>query len=350
MSKKRKSGAKLLTILWLLTAISALVVTIVYFGKIGELYSALGEIQANGSPASAKVSGKNDGKPVTQTPDEPEDTKGGLFIDGSVEDAADDSGRVTSDDSDSPVTEVADNTEPGGDVPDDNEPAPTDVPQDTGDHPYYYDPNLDPSKPIIALSFDDGPSSNTEKILETLEIYGAKATFFMVGYQIEAYSDSARAVYEAGCEIGNHTSNHKKLDSLSKDQIRKEVFENEDLINKYAPVGHVVVRPPYGNYNDTVREVVDRPMFNWSVDSLDWKSRDADAVFKEIKAQAKDGYIILCHDLYGSTAEAVEKFLPWLIEQGYQVTCISNMYAARGEKTLDGHVYRYTNPAPKTSE
>lgn len=333
MSKRRKkSGAKLLTILWLLTAASALIVTVVYFGKIEALYSALGTIESQANSTQKSQNGKEQEHKNKQEEIPADNTDLAVTL--------------------TPVSEVADNTDLNddskGSAGEEQQPEATGTPIefDPSEHPYYFDPYLDPSKPIIALSFDDGPSPYTERILEALDTYGAKATFFMVGYQIESFSENVKKVYDAGCQIGNHTSDHKDLSKLTAEQIKKQIYPNEELINSYAPVGEIIVRPPYGNYNDTVRAAVERPMFNWSIDSLDWKSRNADSIVAEVKAHAQDGYIILCHDLYESTAEAVERFLPWLIEEGYQVTCISNMYEARGEKTLAGHVYRYTAPAP----
>ncbi|MBO7353458.1 MAG: polysaccharide deacetylase family protein, partial [Lachnospiraceae bacterium] len=224
------------------------------------------------------------------------------------------------------------------------EPTPTTEPFDPTEPTYYYDPNIDPSKPIIALSFDDGPSSHTDRILAALKKYNVKATFFMVGYEIDSFPDQVRAVYDAGCEVANHTLDHANLKEKGKDEIRRQVYDNEKKLNNLVPVGEVIVRPPYGNVNDTVKSVVERPMFNWSVDSLDWKTRNADSVVAQIKQDARDGYIILMHDLYESTAEATERIIPWLLEQGYQITCISNMFEARGDEVLPGHLYRYATP------
>ncbi len=210
---------------------------------------------------------------------------------------------------------------------------------------YDYSLGLDPEKPIIALSFDDGPSIYTERVISALQANHAEATFFMVGYNVREYKDVVRLVYDSGMEIGNHTIDHKKLTELSKSDVKSEVFDNEDLINAIVPVGRVVVRPPYGSHNSTVRSVVSRPMFNWTVDSLDWKTRNADSIVAQIQQDVRDGYIILMHDIYETTAEAAERIIPWLIDQGYQVTSISKMFRARGEKTDDGEVYRNVAPA-----
>lgn len=200
--------------------------------------------------------------------------------------------------------------------------------------------NIDPSKPIVALSFDDGPSTNTTSILETLAKYGAHATFFMVGENIDMYPDLVKAVYESGNEIGNHTINHANLKTLSASEIRKEVEGNQDKLNKTLGTDlKFIVRPPYGNVNDTVKSTVEHPLIIWSVDTLDWKSKDAQKVFEEVKKSTKNGSIILMHDLYKSTAEAAKLVVPWLVEQGYQVCSVSEMYAACEVKLENGKTY-----------
>lgn len=198
---------------------------------------------------------------------------------------------------------------------------------------------IDPTKPIIALSFDDGPSRYTPEILETLADYGATATFFMVGYNIDARPNTVKAVYEAGCEIGNHTVNHPNLKTLSKDEVIAELNGNLKKITKLVGEGKHLIRPPYGNYNDTVKAVAGAPLIIWSDDTLDWKSRNAQSVFNEVKGSARDGYIILMHDLYESSKDAVKLVVPWLVKQGYQVCSVSEMFAARGVSLEDGQPY-----------
>jgi peptidoglycan/xylan/chitin deacetylase (PgdA/CDA1 family) len=216
-------------------------------------------------------------------------------------------------------------------------PSPTPTPTPT---PVVNTGNIDPSKPIVALSFDDGPSTNTTSILETLEKYGAHATFFMVGENIDMYPDLVRAVYESGNEIGNHTINHANLKTLSASEIRKEVEGNQDKLNKILGTDlKFIVRPPYGNVNDTVKSTVEHPLIIWSVDTLDWRSRDAQQVLEEVKKSTKNGSIILMHDLYKSTAEAAKLVVPWLVEQGYQICSVSEMYAACEVQLENGKTY-----------
>lgn len=225
------------------------------------------------------------------------------------------------------------------------EPTPTPTPE-----PLSVD-NIDPNKPIVALSYDDGPSSNTASILETLEKYGAHATFFMVGENIDLHPDWVKMVYESGNEVANHTVNHKNLNTLSAEDIRKEVENNQSKLNSTLGLGKkYLVRPPYGNANDTVKATVEHPMILWWVDTLDWKSKDPDAVLEEVKKATKDGAIILMHDLYATTAEATKKVVPWLKDQGYQICSVSEMFAARGVKMENGKTYNSCISAEKYKE
>ena len=206
---------------------------------------------------------------------------------------------------------------------------------------------IDPEKPIIALTFDDGPGPNTSGLLETLKTYGASATFFMCyanGSGFKVYSDVVREVYNAGCEVANHTQNHPQLNKCSAAKIDEEVNGNADKLADLVGRGQkFLLRPPYGAINDTVRANVNVPMIIWSVDTLDWKYKTqancTELIMKEVKAQAKDGGIILMHDIHKTSCEAVKTVIPWLIQQGYQVCSVSEMFAARGVELEAGVTY-----------
>ncbi|MCR5684691.1 MAG: polysaccharide deacetylase family protein [Lachnospiraceae bacterium] len=339
---------KLLTIVWLFTAALALILSVVYFEKLQKLYTQVEATQAQAQAAAAKdreKSGKaaKDSKTAAGSdepkPETTEQAKQTASLEkkeqtGSADTAAPaDRKDFEGYDNDPDTAEKSDTADTGSD---DAAPLNADFDYTTG---------LDPDKPIIALSFDDGPSVYTERIVAALQKNHVSATFFMVGYNVENHQSLVRLVYDAGFEIGNHTSDHKRLTDLSRKDMTAEVFDNEDLINSIVPVGEIVVRPPYGSFNDTVASVVDRPMFNWSVDSEDWKTRDADQIVAQIKQDARDGYIILMHDLYESTAQAAERIIPWLLDQGYQITDISTMFKARGETPQKNKLYRYAPQA-----
>lgn len=198
---------------------------------------------------------------------------------------------------------------------------------------------LDPDKKAIALTFDDGPSKYSRKILETLAEYDGRCTFFVVGERLDNYSETLQMEYEAGCQIGMHTYTHANLRKLSKSEILEEINKTNDLVYKYTGVYSKLVRPPYGAVNDTVKATVEQPMINWSIDTRDWDSRDADSVYNEIMNNVEDGDIILMHDLYSSTADAVARVVPKLVEQGYQLCTIEELFELKGIELKAGTVY-----------
>ena len=206
---------------------------------------------------------------------------------------------------------------------------------------------IDPEKPIIALSFDDGPGPNTSALLETLASYGATATFFMCyanGSGFRVYSDVVREVYNSGNEVANHTQNHPQLTKCSSAKIDEEVNGNAEKLADLVGKGQrFLLRPPYGSFNDTVKQIANVPIIIWSVDSLDWKYKTqancTELIMKEVKAQARDGGIILMHDIHKTSCEAVKTVLPWLIQQGYQVCSVSEMFEARGVELENGVSY-----------
>ena len=198
---------------------------------------------------------------------------------------------------------------------------------------------LDPDKKAIALTFDDGPSKQTRKILATLAEYDGLATFFTVGERLDDYSETLQMIYDSGCQIGMHTYSHANLRKLSKSEILDEINKTNDLIYKYTGEYSHLVRPPYGAVNDTVKATVEQPMINWSIDTRDWESRDADSVYNAIMSSVQDGDIILMHDLYSSTAEAVSRVVPELVAQGYQLCTVDELFKLKGIELTAGKVY-----------
>lgn len=193
---------------------------------------------------------------------------------------------------------------------------------------------------LVALTFDDGPYPPvTSRILALLEQYDSHATFFVMGDRMDTYPDMVKEVFEAGNQIGNHTLSHKQLTKLTVSQIKHEVEYSNELINKNAEVGDAYLRPPYGAKNDTVKSTVKVPMILWSVDSLDWSSKNKDAIYKEIMDHVQDGDIILMHDLYSTTADAMELVIPELIKQGYQLVTVEELLRLKGITAEAGVVY-----------
>lgn len=201
--------------------------------------------------------------------------------------------------------------------------------------------NVTTKNKMIALTFDDGPYPPvTNRILETLEANGAKATFFVMGNRMDEYGETVKKAYNLGCQIGNHTFSHKDLTKLDAKGIRYEVEHSNENITKYAPIDKAVLRPPYGAKNDLVNKTVDVPMIAWSVDPEDWKSRDKDKVIKNILDVVQEGDIVLMHDLYSSTADAMEVVIPKLVEMGYQLVTVDELFEAKGITLQAGNIYR----------
>ncbi|MDE5965341.1 MAG: polysaccharide deacetylase family protein [Lachnospiraceae bacterium] len=197
-----------------------------------------------------------------------------------------------------------------------------------------------PDQPAIALTFDDGPSDGpTDRILDVLEQYQAHATFFVMGYRVEKFADQINRAISLGCEIGNHSYNHPKLTAISESKVEKQIKRTKDQIKKAAGVTPCLVRPPYGAYNDTVLSLIKAPAILWSLDTRDWKTRNADKTVEAVLDNVQDGDIILMHDLYEPTAEAVERLVPELIDRGYQLVTVPELAALKGRKLKKGKTY-----------
>lgn len=195
--------------------------------------------------------------------------------------------------------------------------------------------SLDPSKPMLALTFDDGPKrGNTERILAALEKTNSRATFFVVGEMVEKYPEIVKAESDLGCQIGNHTYNHVNLVKASVDTIKTQVNKTSNLVYELTGKYPMIGRPPYGSINDNVRNNISIPWFNWNIDTLDWVNRDASYVKKYVLENAKDGAVMLMHDLHSTTADAMETCIPELVSRGYQLVTIDELV----EYKYDGDV------------
>ncbi len=149
---------------------------------------------------------------------------------------------------------------------------------------------------------------------------------------MEAYGDLTQMLYQHGFEIGNHSYSHANLSIADEATIRQEIYATQDIA--YALTGKEIqlVRPTYGAVSDLMREVIPFRMINWNIDSLDWKTRNKEAILNEVLPYIEDGSIILMHDLYDTTAEAVEAMLPILAEKGYQFVTLSDYLASAETK------------------
>lgn len=204
---------------------------------------------------------------------------------------------------------------------------------------------IDPNKPMIALTFDDGPGERTLELLETLEKYNVRASFFMCGTSLSRndikVEEILKKMDELGCDMGNHTMDHQSLPTLSSQKIKWEVEGVNDLIKKHVGHGAKFVRPPYGAgiRDKKVSKYVKAPMVCWSVDTLDWKTKSKKETIRSVMNDAHDGDIVLMHDIHGWTVDAVKKIIPKLLKKGYQLVTVSEMAEAKGCKLENGKPY-----------
>lgn len=204
---------------------------------------------------------------------------------------------------------------------------------------------------LVCFTFDDGPYAPvTNKILDTLEKYNGRATFFVVGDRADTYSDEIIRASKMGCEIGTHTYSHVNLNSLSVPEMQEEIKKSCDAISKYTGKKVKVLRPPEGAANDTVKANVGMPMVLWSVDSRDWDYRNADKDYQTVMDNVFDGSIVLMHDLYPATADAVARLIPELAKQGYKFVTFSELMKIRGVDVEPGEKYFSATPQAPAEE
>lgn len=204
---------------------------------------------------------------------------------------------------------------------------------------------IDPSKPMVALTFDDGPDPTyTPQILALLEEYHAVATFFEVGWNIYACPEVLVQAKLQGCELASHSCAHKDLSKMTQNALLNDLATADSIFEAAGIPAPLLVRPPYGAVNKTVKNGTEKAVITWTLDTYDWQSLNAASVIASIQQAPKlDGEIVLMHSLYGSTVEALETILPWLTEQGYQTVTVTELMAYYyGELPQPGQFYGYT--------
>ncbi|EOT46677.1 MULTISPECIES: polysaccharide deacetylase family protein [Enterococcus] len=201
-------------------------------------------------------------------------------------------------------------------------------------NPAYIDPSIvatfskneHAGKKQIALTFDDGPNpATTPSILETLKQKNVHATFFQLGEQVEMYPDLAKQVHEQGHLIGSHTYHHLNLVTQTEETIKEEIQNTDKAIFKASGILPTIVRPPYGAVNQTVAECSGRPIIQWDIDSLDWKTKNSAKTLQQIQSSVVDNGIILMHDIQPSTAAVLPQLIDWLQAQGYELVTVDQL-------------------------
>lgn len=186
--------------------------------------------------------------------------------------------------------------------------------------------------PYVALTFDDGPhASNTPRLLNILRARNVKATFYVIGKNVDLYPDIVRRTVAEGHEIGNHSYTHPVLSKLSQASLFSEIRKTDDAIMRAAGVRPRTLRPPYGALTQSQRELVmatfGYPTIMWSVDPLDWKKPGAGVVTSRIVQGTNAGAIILVHDLHASSVDAMPATIDALLRRGYRFVTVSQLLA-----------------------
>ena len=201
-------------------------------------------------------------------------------------------------------------------------------------------------KKLIAITFDDGPAgaASTGKLLDNLDKYDARVTFFVVGNRVANYASTLKREYEMGNQVASHSYTHANLAKLSASGIKDELDKTNAAIKKIIGVEPTCVRPPYGSINDTVKKTANMHIITWSIDTLDWKNKNADTVCNNIVSKAFDGAIVLLHDLYPTSVDGALKAMNILKDQGYAFVTVEEMAKLRGVEMNNTKVYNNFKP------
>lgn len=196
------------------------------------------------------------------------------------------------------------------------------------------DYELDPSKPTIAITFDDGPNATTTmEVLDILEKYQVRASFFLIGTNINDESaKSVKRAFDLGCDIENHSKTHSYMDKMTADEIKDEVAYVNDKVKEITGTTPKFFRPPYIAVNDTMYENIDMTFISGN-GCNDWDDKvTAEYRAKYLEKKAADGVIFLLHDADGNskTVEALDKAIPILLEKGFQFATISELFELKG--------------------
>lgn len=196
------------------------------------------------------------------------------------------------------------------------------------------DYELDPSKPTIAITFDDGPNATTTmEVLDILEKYQVRASFFLIGTNINDESaKSVKRAFDLGCDIENHSKTHSYMDKMTADEIKDEVAYVNDKVKEITGTTPKFFRPPYIAVNSTMYDNIDMTFIS-GLGCNDWDDKvTAEYRAKYLEKKATDGVIFLLHDAEGNskTVEALDKAIPILLEKGFQFATISELFELKG--------------------
>ena len=203
--------------------------------------------------------------------------------------------------------------------------------------------------PHLALTFDDGPhGSLTPRLLDALGKRKVKATFYVIGRNVEMHPEIARRIVAEGHEIANHTWSHPSLSGLSAERVADELRRTHEIVLEMTGVRMTNLRPPYGAFNDRVRQVAfdghGYDTIMWSVDPLDWKYRNTARVTRELVGGAAPGAVLLCHDIHKTTIAAIPPTLDQLLARNFQFVTVAELMAMDKSGRQDSNL---RPPGPK---
>lgn len=194
--------------------------------------------------------------------------------------------------------------------------------------------------PVVALTFDDGPRADTTAwLLEQLALREAPATFFVVGSRIPGNEDIIRQMKAQGCQIGVHTYDHVDVTELSREEFDLQIGKTRTLLREALGEGNHWLRPPYGFVDQGVRAWSDGPIVLWSLDPEDWKDHDVERIVASVVEQARDGDVILMHDIYQASVEAAVRIVDGLEAKGFCFVTVEQLMARQGIAPEAGMIF-----------
>ncbi len=188
----------------------------------------------------------------------------------------------------------------------------------------------DLSDKFIALTFDDGPhASNTSYLLDIAKEKAVRLTFFVIGQRVERNWKLVQRQASEGHEVGNHSWSHRDLTKLDDSSSHAEIQKTEDIIIQYTGVRPHLFRPPYGQITGPQQEWLSRDLgyktIFWTIDSLDWQVRDAEAIARQVLGRVRPGSIVLFHDIHRRSVEAMPVIFEWLLSVGYKLVTVTDL-------------------------
>lgn len=179
---------------------------------------------------------------------------------------------------------------------------------------------------MVALTFDDGPHPvYTERLLDGLKERNVKATFFLIGKSADKYPDLVKRMADEGHLIGNHTMDHVQLNHQTYDKALEQIRQSNQIISQITGQTPVYIRPPFGEWSKELQEEVDMTAVLWDVDPVDWKVKNTETVVKRILKNARDGDIILLHDVYGTSVDAALEIVDQMQAEGYEFVTVDEI-------------------------